>query len=56
MTTSVAMKKSFITDINECTKLDNGGCNHTCVNEIGSYHCECDTGFDLDGDMHGCSG
>ena len=42
-------------DINECT-TDNGGCDHTCINEAGSYHCDCEDGFELDEDLHGCSG
>ena len=46
---------NFLSDINECT-TDNGGCNQTCVNEVGSYHCDCDDGFELDEDLHGCSG
>ena len=45
----------ILPDINECT-TDNGGCNHTCVNEVGSYHCDCDDGFELNEDLHGCSG
>ena len=35
------------TDIDEC-ELDNGGCDHLCVNEEGSYHCECFEGFQLE--------
>ena len=45
----------FFVDINECL-TDNGGCDHTCVNEVGTYHCECNIGFLLDEDKHGCSG
>lgn len=42
-------------DINECDS-DNGGCNQTCVNTIGSYYCECGDGFSLHNDSHGCNG
>ena len=42
-------------DVNECD-VNNGGCNQTCVNEIGSYHCECDIGFLLHNDSHDCTG
>lgn len=44
-----------LTDINECN-TSNGGCNQTCVNEIGSFHCECDSGYTLDSDGFGCTG
>ena len=43
------------TDINEC-ETNNGRCNQTCVNEIGSFHCECDTGYTLNADGLGCTG
>ena len=45
----------IIIDINECTD-DIDGCEHVCVNEIGGYHCECNDGFQLDDDNHGCPG
>ncbi|DBB12286.1 TPA: hypothetical protein ACH3X3_006385 [Trebouxia sp. C0006] len=35
-------------DINECLE-GTAGCDHTCINELGSYHCECDEGFNLFG-------
>ena len=31
-------------DINECT-LNIDDCDQVCVNDLGSYHCECDTGY-----------
>ena len=42
-------------DINECQN-NNGGCDHTCNNEAGSYNCVCQHGFNLDEDLHGCTG
>ena len=42
-------------DDNECL-INNGGCDHTCVNTNGSYHCMCNDTFTLDSDGHGCSG
>ena len=44
----------FLLDTNECSS-NNGGCNQTCINEIGSFHCECDIGYTLD-DGLGCTG
>ena len=29
-------------------KNDNGKCDQICVNEIGSYHCDCRTGYKND--------
>ncbi|XP_043211377.1 tolloid-like protein 2 [Amphibalanus amphitrite] len=36
----------FITDKDECWD-DNGGCQHRCINTIGSFMCACDNGFML---------
>ena len=43
----------IIIDINECQN-DNGKCDQICVNEIGSYHCDCRTGYKLDKDEFNC--
>ena len=40
-------------DVNECNNF-NGGCQHKCINEIGSYKCECPTGFNLRADGLSC--
>ena len=44
----VYSKFSFIDfyylDINECED-DNGGCSQLCINTVGSYYCECNTGY-----------
>ncbi|KAG7279561.1 LOW QUALITY PROTEIN: hypothetical protein CRUP_034663, partial [Coryphaenoides rupestris] len=37
----------------ECSK-DNGGCQHECVNTLGSYACECRHGFVLHENQHDC--
>ena len=49
------MNWSLYLDTNECA-TNKGGCNQTCVNEIGSFHCECDTGYTLNADGLGCTG
>ena len=42
-------------DINECDQ-NNGNCNQNCVNEVGSYHCECKSGYQLDQAGYSCNG
>ena len=42
-------------DIDECVDL-NGGCQHTCKNDIGSYQCLCYNGHFLGVDEHSCEG
>ena len=42
-------------DINKCEAL-NGGCEHQCKNTNGSYTCECNKGFSLNGNGKTCSG
>ena len=45
-----------IIDIDECSQ-NNGGCEDTCTNTMGSYVCSCQaTGHSLDNDKHNCSG
>uniref|UniRef100_A0A183VCE0 Tolloid n=2 Tax=Toxocara canis TaxID=6265 RepID=A0A183VCE0_TOXCA len=43
----------FIKDLDECRK-DKGGCQQLCVNTIGSYRCECESGYVLADDGHNC--
>ena len=42
-------------DINECN-TNNGGCATTCTNTNGSYECSCNTGYELNNDLHHCNG
>jgi hypothetical protein len=41
-------------DVNECL-VNNGGCNQICSNSIGSYSCNCQTGFQKSVDGKGCN-
>ena len=34
----------FYLDINECTQ-NTHACSQVCVNDLGSYHCDCYNGF-----------
>ena len=45
----------FATDIDECAN-ENAECNHLCINEYGSYHCQCRDGYTLALDAHSCFG
>ena len=42
---------SLTIDVNECIS-DNGGCEQVCVNDYGSYHCECRQGFNKHSNGH----
>ena len=42
-------------DINEC-KMSNGGCEHVCTNNNGSFFCTCNAGFILKNDTLSCAG
>ena len=33
----------------------NGGCQHNCVDTIGSHYCTCVDGYTLNEDDHGCT-
>ncbi|NXS21076.1 SCUB2 protein, partial [Mystacornis crossleyi] len=40
-------------DTDECM-FNNGGCQHVCVNTVGSYECRCKEGFFLSDNQHTC--
>ena len=44
----------YYLDVDECD-TNNGGCEHNCNNNPGSYTCSCDSGFSLDIDGKGCT-
>ena len=46
---------SFPLDYDECTG-NNGGCDQTCSNTVGSFFCSCGDGYMLDVDMTSCNG
>ena len=48
-------RTSPFTDIDEC-EVDNGGCQHKCVNTDGSFQCQCKQGFQLLADNKNCEG
>ena len=43
----------FKNDKNECLK-DNGNCEQKCINESGTYHCSCNSGYQLESDGKTC--
>ncbi|XP_061657366.1 bone morphogenetic protein 1-like isoform X3 [Syngnathoides biaculeatus] len=46
-------KAHFFFDMDECSQ-ENGGCQHACVNTMGSYRCQCRSGFMLHDNKHDC--
>ena len=42
-------------DVDECAE-DNGGCDHKCHNNVGSFKCACQKGYILMGDKKKCQG
>ena len=45
----------FYIDDNECL-TNKGGCAQICNNTVGSYICDCFSGYELDDNGHGCLG
>uniref|UniRef100_A0A671V8B6 Metalloendopeptidase n=1 Tax=Sparus aurata TaxID=8175 RepID=A0A671V8B6_SPAAU len=41
-------------EMDECSKPDNGRCEQRCVNTLGSYKCACDPGYELAADKRSC--
>ncbi|KAM4666117.1 signal peptide, CUB and EGF-like domain-containing protein 2 isoform 6-T8 [Amazona ochrocephala] len=51
--TAVRQHSSSLDDTDECM-YNNGGCQHVCVNTVGSYECRCKEGFFLSDNQHTC--
>ncbi|XP_008536249.2 tolloid-like protein 1 isoform X1 [Equus przewalskii] len=49
----IQVTTSLPSNKDECSK-DNGGCQHECVNTMGSYVCQCRNGFVLHENKHDC--
>ena len=45
----------LLSDINECD-MNNGDCEHLCVNKEGSFECKCNVGYRLQPDKKTCKG
>ena len=45
----------FISEYDECA-TDKHGCDHVCVNTLGSFKCECKIGYELHSDGKKCEG
>lgn len=46
---------TLIADIDECAE-GTSGCSNFCVNDPGSFHCDCPLGFELGDDGLTCQG
>lgn len=46
----------FLTEMDECSQPDNGGCEQHCENTLGSYKCTCEPGYELTADKKSCEG
>ena len=46
---------NFFLDINECTE-NRDGCDQLCLNTVGSYLCNCTSGYRLTSDERTCHG
>ena len=53
--TSLTHNYLLIADTDECDRR-NGGCEHSCINSVGSFKCVCDEGYRLDRNKYNCTG
>ena len=51
----ISYGKSTVNVVNECSNA-NGGCEHNCLNTIGSYQCTCNSGYRMENNGHSCTG
>lgn len=45
----------FVLDLDECAESVDG-CEQVCINSVGSFSCDCNTGYDLQPDLKACQG
>ncbi|RMC11221.1 hypothetical protein DUI87_12136 [Hirundo rustica rustica] len=45
---------NFFKEMDECSLLDNGGCEQHCENTLGRYKCTCEPGYELTADKKSC--
>ena len=45
----------FCIIVNEC-EVDNGGCEHLCMDQPKSFSCGCRSGYTLDSNGRNCTG
>lgn len=50
---STGFQAEYFIDKDECA-VRRGGCQHTCINTIGSYMCACHNGYTLHENKHDC--
>jgi len=51
----IKSNKLLYSDVDECL-VNNAGCEHDCVNTIGSFECRCHTGYFLAANGKNCIG
>ena len=44
-----------ILEFDECAR-DDHGCEHLCINQLGTYECQCKIGYELHSDGKRCEG
>lgn len=52
---SLTTTTTFSSEYDECATNDHG-CDHECVNTLGSFKCECRIGYELHSDGKKCEG
>ena len=53
LASAVLSDKCPHSDVNECDS-SNGGCDQICTNNVGSFECSCNPGFELASDGFSC--
>ena len=48
--------KADFADIDECAEFDNLCLNGICINTVGSFRCDCPSGYRYDRNLHTCEG